>query len=111
MNLVIAVVRPELGETMQAALAGVRFCHLTLSEVWSQGRERGQTFIYRSTTFRERCVRRLKIEVAVDDSEVDDVVEAIQGCTDLRLDEASVVSVVPVERFIHIGTARARRRR
>jgi nitrogen regulatory protein P-II 1 len=106
MNLVIAVVRPEMGETVQEALAGVGFCHLTLSEVWSQGRDQGQTFIYRSTTFRERCVRRLKIEVVVDECDVDAVVEAIEGCID---DGGSTVSVVPVERFIHVGTTRARR--
>jgi nitrogen regulatory protein PII len=110
MNLVVAVVRPEIAETVQAALAAVGFSHLTLSEVWSQGRDPGPSFIYRSTTFRERCVRRLKIEVVVDESDVDAAVEAIQGCTDTRQEGGGVVSVVPVERLVHIGTASARGR-
>ena len=110
MNLVVAVVRPEIAETVQAALAAVGFSHLTLSEVWSQGGgERGQTFTYRATTFRECCVRRLKIQAAVDECDVDAVVEAIQGCTEIQEDSAAIVSVVPVERFIHIGSVARRR--
>jgi nitrogen regulatory protein PII len=106
MKLVVAIVHPEECETVQAALAGVGVWHLAMSEVWCQGPEPGRTFIYRSTTFREGCVRRLRIEVAVEAPALDAVLDAIQGSADTGRIGEGVVSVVPLERFVHIGNGR-----
>jgi nitrogen regulatory protein PII len=103
MKLVVAVVRPEECNTVQAALERVGVCYLMLSEVWGQSPEPGPTLIYRSSTFRERWVRRSKVEAVVDDHAVDAVVEAIENCTDMRQVGEGAISVVPLEHFVHIG--------
>jgi nitrogen regulatory protein PII len=77
MKLVTALIRPEKYAAVQKALAQLGITQLTLSEVWGQGHERGETFIYRSVTFQDTRVKRLKLELAVDDDAAESAVEAI----------------------------------
>jgi nitrogen regulatory protein PII len=104
MKLLSAVIRPETCSRVQAALAELGLSQMTLSEVWGQGHEHGHTYIYRGTTIRDSRIKRLKLEIAVDDEVVDAAVDAI--ITHARTERVGdgIIVVTPIEEFIRIRT-------
>ncbi|WP_439534778.1 P-II family nitrogen regulator [Polymorphobacter sp.] len=78
MKLVIAIIKPfKLDEVREAlSVAGVQ--GMTVSEVQGFGRQKGHTEIYRGAEYTTNMVPKIKIEVVVDDSQVDMVVDTIQ---------------------------------
>src|SRR5262249_49469823 len=75
MKLILAIIRPEKLDAVQAALNHRKVYLMTISETF--GREQGALEIYRGQTFR-RPVSKLRVEVAVADSYLDEAVEAIR---------------------------------
>lgn len=104
MKLVVAIIRPEKYGAVQAALDELGITQLTLTEVLGRGHEKGQLFIYRGTTFQDARLKRLKLEVAVEDDAVDAVVEAIQGWAKTGQVGDGVMFVTPLEGFVRIRT-------
>src|SRR5262245_60728424 len=76
MKLIVAIIRPECLEVVQAALQEAGAALLSVSQVVGDGREPGFTEIYRG---REVRVRRpkLRLEVAADETLVPRAVDAI----------------------------------
>ncbi len=72
-----AIIRPFKLEDVKEALveAGVR--GLTISEVRGYGRQKGHTETYRGSEYRIEFIPKIKIEVVVEDSIVNKVVDAI----------------------------------
>jgi nitrogen regulatory protein PII len=97
MKLLTAVIRPEKYAAVQKALEQLGITQLTWSEVWGEGQERGETFIYRSMTFQDTRVERLKLELAVDDDTAEQAVEAILASSWTGRIGDGVVMVLPVE--------------
>jgi nitrogen regulatory protein P-II 2 len=77
MKFVIAVVKPNRVEEVRGALAALGVKGMTVSEVKGYGRQRGHTEIYRGAEYQIDFVPKAKIEVAVDDAELQRVIEAI----------------------------------
>ncbi len=77
MKKIEAIIRPfKLDDVKQALLEeGVR--GLTISEVRGYGRQKGHTETYRGSEYHIEFVPKIKIEVVVDDSLVDKIVDAI----------------------------------
>ncbi len=77
MKKIEAIIRPfKLDEVKEALLEeGVR--GLTISEVRGYGRQRGHTETYRGSEYQIEFIPKIKIEIVVDSSIADDVVEAI----------------------------------
>ena len=78
MKMVMAVVKPFKIDDVREALSELGVEGLTVSEVRGYGRQKGQTEIYRGAEYSVNFLPKVKIEVAVDDSMVDRVVETIQ---------------------------------
>ncbi|MGD8305616.1 MAG: P-II family nitrogen regulator [Ignavibacteria bacterium] len=72
-----AIIRPfKLDEVKEALMeAGVR--GLTISEVRGYGRQKGHTETYRGSEYQIEFIPKIKIEVVVDASKTDKVVDAI----------------------------------
>jgi nitrogen regulatory protein P-II 1 len=72
-----AIIRPFKLEDVKEALieAGVR--GLTISEVRGYGRQKGHTETYRGSEYRIEFIPKIKIEVVVEASKVENVVDAI----------------------------------
>jgi nitrogen regulatory protein PII len=104
MKLVVAIIRPDKYGTVQSGLTDLGLSQLTFSEVWGQGHEGGPSFIYRGRTFRDDRIKRLKVEVAVDDDTVDAVVEAIRISARTGAVGDGVILVTPLEGFTRIRT-------
>ncbi len=77
MKKIEAIIRPfKLDEVKEALVEeGVR--GLTISEVRGYGRQKGHTETYRGSEYQIEFIPKIKIEVIVDSSKADDVVEAI----------------------------------
>jgi nitrogen regulatory protein PII len=77
MKYIIAVIQPHQLEAVREALAGIGVQGLTVSEVRGFGRQKGQTEVYRGAEYTMQYVPKVKLEIAVDASIADVVVETI----------------------------------
>lgn len=77
MKLITAIVKPFKLDEVRSALSDVGVRGVTVTEVRGFGRQRGHTEIYRGAEYVVEFVPKTKIEVAVDDALVEQVVEAI----------------------------------
>ena len=78
MKLIIAIIKPFKLDEVREALSGIGIQGLTVSEVRGFGRQKGQTEIYRGAEYTMTLVPKMKIEIAVPDEMVGNVVETIQ---------------------------------
>jgi len=77
MKYIISVIQPHRLDPVREALAGIGVQGLTVSEVRGFGRQKGQTEIYRGAEYTMHYVPKVKIEIAVDDTLAERVVETI----------------------------------
>ena len=79
MKLISAIIKPFKLDDVRAALSEIGVSGMTVSEVKGFGRQRGHTELYRGAEYVVDFVPKTRIEVAVQDGLVDQVVEAIVG--------------------------------
>jgi nitrogen regulatory protein PII len=77
MKYIIAVIQPHRLDAVREALGAIGVQGLTVTEVRGFGRQKGQTEIYRGAEYTMHYVPKAKLEIAVDDSLADQVVETI----------------------------------
>jgi nitrogen regulatory protein PII len=77
MKLVVAVIKPFKLDDVREALAEVGVQGITVTEVKGFGRQKGHTELYRGAEYVVDFLPKIKVEVAVDDSQLERVVEAI----------------------------------
>jgi nitrogen regulatory protein P-II 2 len=77
MKLVTAIIKPFKLEDVRRAISEVGVHGVTVTEVRGFGRQRGHTEIYRGAEYAIEFVPKTKIEVAVDDGVLDQLIEAI----------------------------------
>ena len=79
MKMITAIIKPFKLDDVREALTGLGIEGLTVCEVKGYGRQKGQTEIYRGAEYSVNFLPKVKIDVAVSDQTVDQVVEAIQS--------------------------------
>jgi nitrogen regulatory protein PII len=77
MKKIEAIIRPFKLEDVKEALVEEGVRGLTISEVRGYGRQKGHTETYRGSEYRIEFVPKIKIEVVVEDSKAEKVVDAI----------------------------------
>lgn len=77
MKLVTAIIKPFRLDDVRNALNEVGVQGMTVSEVKGFGRQRGHTELYRGAEYVVDFLPKAKVEVAVPDERVDEVIEAI----------------------------------
>ncbi len=77
MKLITAIIKPYKLDDVRQAINDAGVQGVTVTEVRGFGRQRGHTEIYRGAEYSVEFVPKTKIEVAVEDSLADQVVEAI----------------------------------
>ncbi len=77
MKIVSAIVKPFKLDDVRSALSDIGINGLTVSEVKGFGRQKGHTELYRGAEYVVDYIPKVKIEVAIDDNRVDQVIEAI----------------------------------
>ena len=77
MKLITAIIKPFKLDDVRKAISDIGVKGVTVSEVRGFGRQRGHTEIYRGAEYAVEFVPKTKIEIAVEDSLSDQVIEAI----------------------------------
>jgi nitrogen regulatory protein P-II 1 len=77
MKKIEAIIKPFKLEEVKDALAEVGIEGMTVSEVKGFGRQKGHTEIYRGSEYTVDFLPKIKLEVVLGDSQVDDAVNAI----------------------------------
>ncbi|MEZ5498585.1 MAG: P-II family nitrogen regulator [Steroidobacteraceae bacterium] len=77
MKLIVAIIKPYKLDELREALGQVGVTGLTVSEVKGFGRQRGHTELYRGAEYQVDFVPKTKVEIAVDASAAEAVIEAI----------------------------------
>jgi nitrogen regulatory protein P-II 1 len=77
MRLITAIIKPFQLDNVKAALQTAGANGLTVSEVNGFGRQRGHTEVYRGAEYQVDLVPKVRVEVIVDDADVETILEAI----------------------------------
>lgn len=104
MKLVMAVIKPFKLDEVREALTTLGIQGLTASEVKGFGRQKGQTEIYRGAEYAVNFLPKVKIEVAVSDELVDQVVEALQKAANTGRIGDGKIFVLDIGRAVRIRT-------
>jgi nitrogen regulatory protein P-II 2 len=79
MKMLIAIIKPTRLDAVREALTAFGIQGLTVTEVHGFGRQGGHTEIYRGSEYKTEFVPKIRIDVAIDDDQVEPVMEAIAG--------------------------------
>ena len=104
MKLVVAIIKPFKLDDVKESLEGLGIQGMTVSDARGFGRQRGHTEVYRGAEYQVDFVPKTRIEIAVDDDQVDEIVKAI--VTSAKTDSIGdgKVWVVPAEQVVRIRT-------
>ena len=104
MKKVEAIIRPFKLEDVKLALVNAGIVGMTVSEVRGFGRQKGQVERYRGSEFTVEFLQKLKIEVVIDDSNVDTVVNAVAEAAKTGEIGDGKIFISPVESVVRIRT-------
>jgi len=104
MKLVMAIIKPFKLDDVREALGGVGVEGLTVSETKGYGRQKGQTEVYRGAEYAVNFVPKVKLEIVVDDSLVDRVVETIRDSANTGRIGDGKIFVLDIEQAVRIRT-------
>jgi nitrogen regulatory protein PII len=107
MKLVTAIIKPFKLDDVRAALSEIGVSGMTVTEVKGFGRQRGHTELYRGAEYVVDFVPKTRIEVAVRDALVDQVVEAIVSAARTGKVGDGKIFISDLERAIRIRTGEA----
>lgn len=110
MKLIIAIIRPERLEAVQAALQaaldeGDRY-RLTAQTVDGHGRQEGEIEYFRGQSLRQRMVHKTQITIGVNDDYVEPAIAALQEAARTGRGEIGdgKIFVLPLEECVRIRT-------
>ena len=104
MKLVTAIIKPFKLDDVKSALETFGVHGLTVSESSGYGRQKGHTEVYRGAEYTVDLVPKIRVEVLVDDADVDDVMDVIvKAAASGRIGDGKVWST-PVDTVIRVRT-------
>ena len=77
MKLIIAIIQPTKLEAVKEALSQVEVFRLTVMDVQGFGRQKGYTEVYRGHEFTVNLLRKIELQIAVNEDFVEPTVNAI----------------------------------
>jgi nitrogen regulatory protein P-II 1 len=104
MKIIQAIIKPFKVDEVKDALAGININGMTISEVNGFGRQKGHKEIYRGAEYQTDFVSKVEIKIAVDDAQVDDVVETIIAAAKTGKIGDGKIFIFPLEQVIRIRT-------
>ena len=104
MKLVTAVIKPFKLDDVREALSEIGVQGLTVTEVKGFGRQKGHTELYRGAEYVVDFLPKVKIEAAIDDELVDQVIETISKSANTGKIGDGKIFVTALEQIIRIRT-------
>jgi nitrogen regulatory protein P-II 1 len=99
-----AIIRPFKLDDVKIALVNAGVVGMTVSEVRGFGRQKGQTERYRGSEYTVEFLQKLKIEIVIEDHQVDMVVSKIVEAARTGEIGDGKIFVAPVEKVVRIRT-------
>ena len=104
MKLISAIIKPFKLDDVREALSEIGVQGITVTEVKGFGRQKGHTELYRGAEYVVDFLPKVKLEVAVDDDIVEQVIETIRNAANTGKIGDGKIFVYPVEQVIRIRT-------
>lgn len=104
MKLVTAIIKPFKLDDVRQALSNVGVQGVTVTEVKGFGRQKGHTELYRGAEYVVDFLPKVKLEIAVSDGIVDQVIEAISEAAKTGKIGDGKIFVTSLEQIIRIRT-------
>src|SRR6478752_3752449 len=104
MKLVTAVIKPFKLDDVRAALQAFGVRGMTVSHASGYGRQRGHTEIYRGAEYKVDLVAKDRLEILVDDPDVDDIIEVIVRVARTGKIGDGKVWTTPIETVVRVRT-------
>ena len=104
MKLVTAIIKPFKLDDVREALSEIGVQGVTVTEVKGFGRQKGHTELYRGAEYVVDFLPKVKIEAAIDDGLLDQVIEAVSKAANTGKIGDGKIFVGPLEQVIRIRT-------
>jgi nitrogen regulatory protein P-II 1 len=104
MKLITAIVQPHTAAPVQEALEALGVAGMTLAEVQGYGRQKGHTEVYRGVRHSVDLVVKSRLDVLVEDTQAEAVVEAIVTAAHTGTVGDGKVWVTPIETAVRVRT-------
>lgn len=104
MKKVEAIIRPFKLDEVKIALVNAGIVGMTISEVRGFGRQKGQTERYRGSEYTVEFLQKLKVEIVVEDSQVDMVVDQLVAAARTGEIGDGKIFVSTVDKIVRIRT-------
>jgi nitrogen regulatory protein P-II 1 len=104
MKKIEAIIKPFKLDEVKEALHEVGVSGITVTEAKGFGRQKGHTELYRGAEYVVDFLPKVKLEVVVDDSLTERVVEAIQNAAQTGRIGDGKIFVLPVDEAVRIRT-------
>jgi nitrogen regulatory protein P-II 2 len=105
MKLITAIIKPFKLDDVRKAISDVGVQGVTVTEVRGFGRQRGHTEIYRGAEYAVEFVPKTKIEIAVEDALMEQVIEAIAVSAKTGKVGDGKIFVFDLEQVVRIRTS------
>lgn len=104
MKQVVAIIKPFKLDDVREALSSIGVQGITVTEVKGFGRQKGHTELYRGAEYVVDFLPKVKLEIAIDDSLVDKVIEAICSAANTGKIGDGKIFIYNLEHAIRIRT-------
>ena len=104
MKLISAVIRPHRLQHVKEALSDAGVVGLTVTDVRGAGRQKGQVERYRGSEYSMDLIPKIKIEVAVEDGQCEEVIRQIRESAHTGEIGDGKIFVMPLEDSLRIRT-------
>jgi nitrogen regulatory protein P-II 2 len=104
MKMVTAIIKPFKLDEVRESLSAIGVQGITVTEVKGFGRQKGHTELYRGAEYVVDFLPKVKIEAAVDEAIVEQVVEAIEAAAKTGKIGDGKVFVASLDQVVRIRT-------
>ena len=104
MKFVTAIIKPFKLDEVREALSAIGVQGITVTEVKGFGRQKGHTELYRGAEYVVDFLPKVKVEAAIQDSILDQVIEAIEKSAGTGKIGDGKIFVFELEQVIRIRT-------
>jgi nitrogen regulatory protein P-II 2 len=104
MKMVTAIIKPFKLDEVREALSAIGVQGITVTEVKGFGRQKGHTELYRGAEYTVDFLPKVKVEAAIQDSLLDQVIEAIEKSAGTGKIGDGKIFVFDLEQVIRIRT-------
>lgn len=104
MKLVTAIIKPFKLDDVREAISEIGIDGLTVTEVKGFGRQKGHTELYRGAEYQVDFLPKVKLEIAVQDDQVERLLEAIVAAAKTGKIGDGKIFVYDLEQAVRIRT-------